>query len=484
MRLKKLFKNIKYKEIKGPKEVEITGICSDSRYVAPGNLFVAKRGGNFDGNDFILDAISAGACAILTDTYNPFINKITQIIVEDVGNIEADIAVAYYDLPSDQLFMIGITGTNGKTTTSYLIKHIMDRANRPSGLIGTIEYITGKNRYDSSLTTPGSLQLQKYLKEMVLDGCKSCVMEVSSHSLAQDRIKNINFNAAIFTNLTQDHLDYHNTLENYADAKKLLFDSLSASSSAIINIDDVWAAKMIENTRGRIVTYGIENSADLNARNIEFTLNGLKFDLHFSNKIEKISSPLIGRFNVYNILAAIALGLEANLSFEEIRSSIVTYKNAPGRLEKVDSQNFHVFVDYAHTPDALQKVLATLKEINKNRIITVFGCGGNRDRGKRPKMGKIASELSDLTIITSDNPRSENPKDIISEIISGIQQKNYLVEEDRYLAIKKAIDLAKKGDIVLIAGKGHETTQSFANKKQLFDDRKIAKELSNLKEKS
>lgn len=480
MKLKNLLKRIPYQVIKGPQNVDITGICSDSRYVAPGNLYIAKRGVNFDGNEFITDAISSGAIAILTDTFNPFL-KVTQIIVEDVGKIEADIAATYHDFPSKDLFMIGVTGTNGKTTITYLIKHVLDKKSQ-TGLLGTIEYITGKNRYDSSLTTPNAVLLQKYLKEMILDGCKNCVMEVSSHSLCQDRIKNIDFDAAIFTNLTQDHLDYHNTLENYADAKKILFDSLLPSSFAIINIDDIWAAKMIESTKAKIITYGIENRADFNAKNIQFSLNGLKFDLHFLNQITTIDTHLIGRFNVYNILAVIALALEMGIPIEEIKRSISSYKNTPGRLERVETKrDFHIFVDYAHTPDALKNVLTTLKEIKKNRIITIFGCGGNRDRGKRPKMGKIAANLSDITIVTSDNPRNEDPKMIISEIVSGIDKKNYLIEEDRYLAIKKGIELAQKDDIILIAGKGHETTQSFANKKQLFDDRVVVKELQDSK---
>lgn len=479
MKLRKLFKDIKYKAIKGSKEVEISGVCSDSRYVAPGNLFIAKKGEKYDGTDFIPNAVAAGAVAVVTDLYDPYLKNISQIVHDDVSQIEADIAAAYYNYPSNSLFMVGVTGTSGKTTICYLIKHILDSSEMKTGLIGTVECYLGKNRFSSTLTTPDNVLIQKYLKEMVTEGCQSAALEVSSHGLEQGRLSNVNFNVGIFTNLSQDHLDYHHNFENYADAKKRLFDSLSYSGVAIVNIDDEWSAKMIESTKAKIISYGVENSkADFFASDIKFSLEGLEFVLHYFGGKQKVKSKVIGRFNVYNILAAIAASLEAKIPIEQITKHISNFSGAPGRLERVKSKkDFHVFVDYAHKPDALKNVLITLKELKPKKIITLFGCGGDRDKGKRPIMGKIASELSDLTIITSDNPRSEPPMQIISEIEKGFKTKNYQIEEDRALAIEKAMALAGKNDIVLIAGKGHESSQVFANKTILFNDREIAEKI-------
>lgn len=479
MKLRKLLKNINCKAIKGSQDVEISGICSDSRYVAPGNLFIAKRGIKYDGTDFIPNAVAAGATAVVTDIYDPYLKKVSQIIHDDVSQIEADIAAAYYNFPSESLFMVGVTGTNGKTTTCYLIKHIFDNAQKKTGLLGTVEYILGKNKFASTLTTPDNVKIQKYLKEMVVDGCTSAALEVSSHGLEQGRLDNVNFNVGIFSNLSQDHLDYHLNFENYADSKKRLFDALDSSGAAIVNIDDEWAAKMIETTKARIITYGTENKkADFFAKNIKFSLEGLEFELIYKDSVEKVKARLTGLFNVYNILAAIAASVEAEISLGQIIKSIETFNSAPGRLERVKSKkDFYVFVDFAHTPEALKNVLQTLRALKPNKIITVFGCGGDRDRTKRPLMGKICSELSDINVITSDNPRSEPPLQIISEIEAGFKTKNYLVEEDRSKAIEKAINLAEKNDIVLIAGKGHETSQIFANKTILFNDREIAEKI-------
>jgi UDP-N-acetylmuramoyl-L-alanyl-D-glutamate--2,6-diaminopimelate ligase len=478
MKLKKLFKNIKYKEIKGSKEVEINGICSDSRCVAPGNLFIARKGMLEDGTDYIEEALSAGAVAVVTDMYNPFLKKIPQVIHDEILEIEADIAANYHDFPSKNLFTVGITGTNGKTTTSYLIKHIFEKDQRKCGLLGSVEYIIGNNLIFSTLTTPNSPFLQKYLKEMVVDGCNAVILEVSSHGLEQERVKNIDFDIAVFSNLTQDHLDYHHTIEHYSDAKKKLFDTLKEEATAVVNVDDEWSAKMIETTKAKIITYGIKNRADVLAKNIVFSMDGLEFDVCFLDKQEKFKSSLIGRFNIYNILAAISASLEAKISLKDIKKYVSTYSNVRGRLEKIKTKkDFYVFVDFAHTPDALENVLLTLNEIKKGRIITVFGCGGNRDKDKRPKMAAVCSRFSDISIITSDNPRREDPMEIISDIEKGFSEKDYLIEEDRYLAIEKAIKLAKKDDIVLIAGKGHESTQTFANKTILFDDKKITEKI-------
>ncbi len=480
VKIKKLFKDIPYREIKGSKEIEITGVCSNSRYVAPGNLFIARKGTSHNGSDFIKDAVLAGAVAVVTDIYDPFLNKITQILHDDVASIEADIASSYFQNPSKDLFMVGVTGTSGKTTTSYLIKHLLDFKELKAGLLGSVEYILGKNSLPSSLTTPDAIFNQKYLREMLSNNLKAAVMEVCSHSLVQGRIKNIDFDVAVFTNLTQDHFDYHGNFENYGNAKKLLFDSLAEDGLAVINSDDSSSKKMKEHTKAKVLSYGIENEADLMAKNIRFSSSGLEFDLCYLGAVEKITSSLIGRFNVYNILAAALVALEAKLSLQDVKKALISFNNVRGRLERVkNKKNFHIFVDYAHKPDALKNVLLTLNEIKNGRIITVFGCGGDRDRDKRPKMGKIASEMSDFCIVTSDNPRKEDPRFIISEIEKGIEKDNYLVEENRYSAIEKAICLAKDDDIVLIAGKGHETTQIFANNTALFDDRSVAVEIAS-----
>jgi UDP-N-acetylmuramoyl-L-alanyl-D-glutamate--2,6-diaminopimelate ligase len=478
MKLRKLFKNIEYRTIKGSQEIEINGICSDSRYVAPGNLFIAKKGEKYDGADFIPNAVAAGAVAVVTDLYDPYL-KVVQVIHDDVNSIEADIASNYFNFPSKSLFMVGVTGTNGKTTISYLIKHLFESGKKKSGLLGTIEYILGNNELPSSLTTPDNLLIQKYLREMISSGCTHAVLEVSSHGMEQNRLKNIDFDIAIFSNLSQDHLDYHDNLENYSDAKKKLFDSLAPSGVAVVNIDDEWSAKMIETTKAKIITYGIKNKqADFFAKNIKFSLDGVEFDLIYKDIKEKITSPLIGRFNVYNILAAVAAANAAEIPLDQIIKYLSSFQSARGRLERVKTdRNFYLFVDFAHTPDALKNVLQTLKEIKHHKIITVFGCGGDRDKGKRPLMGKICSQFSDLSVITSDNPRSEEPGKIISEIEKGFIKKNYFIEEDRSKAIEKALSLAEEKDIVLVAGKGHETTQIFANKTLLFNDREIAKKI-------
>ncbi|KPK32797.1 MAG: hypothetical protein AMS24_03125 [Chlamydiae bacterium SM23_39] len=477
MKLKKLFKDIENVEIKGSKEIEITGICSNSKYISPGNLFVAKRGRCFDGYNFINRVVESGASSILCDIYDPFLENIVQIISKDVEKVESEVAVRYYEYPSKDLFLIGITGTNGKTTTSYLIKHILNKEKKNCGLLGTIEYIFGNNRIFSSLTTPDNILLQKYLREMITQNSKYCVMEVSSHGLAQNRIKNIDYKIAIFTNITREHLDYHNTFENYLNAKKKLFDSLKFDALAIVNRDDPFFPDLIKDSKARIFTFGIDNKADIYARNVKFDLNGMEFEVFYKDKREKIKTKLIGKFNVYNILAAISFAIEMGIDFKNIKSYISSFSSVKGRMEKVEHSDFYVFIDYAHTENSMMNVLTTLREIKKRKIITVFGCGGDRDKDKRSKMGEIASNLSDYSILTSDNPRTENIEDIIKDIVKGFFKNNYEVEIDRKKAIEKAINLAKKDDIIIILGKGHETYQIFANKTLFFDDRKVVEEI-------
>ncbi len=482
MKLKKLLKNIPVKEIKGSSEIEITGICSNSKLVSPGNLFLARKGKSDDGEKYIPESLSAGAVAICTDIFNPSLKNVTQIIHPNVTLIEGLLAANYYKFPSDELFMVGITGTNGKTTVSFLVKHLLDSLKLKSGLIGTIEYVIGEHRYPATRTTPDVIQNHKMLREMRLQGCKSAVMEVSSHALDQNRVQNIDFDIVIFTNLSQEHLDYHESMESYAEAKNKLFNSLNLnpdkSKTAIFNNDSNWFSQVAKDCPATIFTYGIEKTSDLKAQNIVLSGSETRFDLCYKGKVYPCISPLIGRFNVYNYLAAISTGIVKGASIEKLIEIMKSASLVPGRMELVtNALSRKIYVDFAHTPDALENVLNCLKELKAKRIITVFGCGGDRDRKKRPKMAEVAEKFSDLIIVTSDNPRTENPEDIIKEIIQGFKKQSIEIESDRYLAIKRAINLSTPDDIILLAGKGHEPYQIFAHKTIEFDDKKIAQEI-------
>lgn len=479
MKLKKLLKTIEVKEIKGSKEVEISGLCSDSRLVAPGNLFIAKKGVERDGSLYVPDAIAAGASAVLTDIFNPFIPKeIVQIIDSDISRVEGEMAAEFFAHPSKHLFVIGITGTSGKTTTSYLVKHLFDHLGQEAGLIGTVEWIVKNQYFPSTLTTPDVITNNKLLYEMCQAGCKSAVMEVSSHAIDQKRICGIEFDVAIFTNLSQDHLDYHKDMEEYASVKAKLFQGLSEDQHAVINVDSKWHRVMTQGCKASILTYGIDIKADLMAKKLHLTPSGVEFTVEYLGKVSTLRSPLIGKFNVYNLLAAIGAGLCKGFSLEKVTKALESFSQVSGRLERVSNhKKLNIFVDYAHKPDALEKVLETLREFKQGKLICLFGCGGNRDSGKRPKMGAIAEKLADEVIVTSDNPRNEDPLAIIEQILRGIEKPSHvLVEPDRRLAIQKAIGKMKEHDILLIAGKGHETYQILLNQKIHFDDREVAKE--------
>jgi UDP-N-acetylmuramoyl-L-alanyl-D-glutamate--2,6-diaminopimelate ligase len=484
MKLKKLFKDISIKQVKGSKEVEVTGICANSKLVAPGNLFIAKRGFLDDGNRYIPEAIAAGASAILTDLYDPSL-KVTQVICANVNETEGLVAAHYYQFASDDLYLVGITGTNGKTTTSFIVKHVLDKLRGSCGLIGTIEYIIGEHRYQATRTTPDVTSNHKMLREMVSQGCRSAVMEVTSHALDQGRVAHIDYDTAIFTNLTLDHLDYHQTMEAYCEAKAKLFATLGRSlrkkkggypKVAIVNVDSPWHRQMIRECREKVFTYAIENQADLRAANIRLTAGGTSFDLLYQGKTVPCTIALIGRFNVYNSLAGIALGLNNGVSLEEMAEILSTFRSVSGRLEPVpNALGLKIYVDYAHSDDALTNILECLNELKRGRIITVFGCGGDRDKTKRPKMAQAVEEYSDICLVTSDNPRSEDPAAICRDILKGFSsQRKVEVLLDRREAIRRAIELATPDDIVLIAGKGHETYQIFAHKVVEFDDRKVA----------
>ena len=488
VKLKKLLKNIPDLVVKGSKEIEITGICSNSKLVAPGNLFIAKKGLTQDGARFIPDAVSSGAAAVLTDFYDPFYRQVVQVIVPDVAAVESLLAQEYYHRASNQLFLVGITGTNGKTTTAYLVKHLLDHMGLPCGLIGTIEWVVGQHLFPATQTTPDVITNYKLFHEMVAQSCQSCVMEVSSHALDQKRVGSIEFDVAVFTNLTQDHLDYHLTMEAYAQAKAKLFSSLkkgekSHLKTAVINTDSPYAGTMIKDCTSALLTYAVDNPADLRAADISFSPNGTRCSVHYQGKDYSFSTPLIGRHNIYNLLAAAAVGLAKGHPLEEILKVLSEFPKIQGRLERVENDlKLNIFVDYAHTDDALANVLKTLREIVQGRLITVFGCGGNRDQAKRPKMGAVTESLSDVTIVTSDNPRSEDPLEIISHILSGFKEPaKALCIPDREEAIRTAISLCTPEDILLIAGKGHETYQIFSQRTISFDDRRVAREACQFK---
>ncbi len=489
MRLKKLFKNISSVQIKGSKELEVSGICSNSKLVSPGNLFIAKKGvSGDDGSRYIPEAVAAGASAVLTDIYDPSLKQVVQVIHPDPSKIEGKVATEYFEDPSKELLMVGITGTNGKTTTSFLAKFLLDKLEGLTGLIGTIEYIIGKQRYQAVRTTPDVVSNHKMLREMCNQGCKAAVMEVTSHALHQGRVSGIDFDIALFTNLTLDHLDYHGTMEEYCATKSRLFKSLGQEPSekrkkkpaiAIVNADSPWSSKILEGCHAKVFKYSLHGAGELNGRNLLLTGSGTQFDLEYNGKIYPCTVPLVGRFNVYNCLGAIAVALSAGHSLERILPLLTQIPSVPGRLEAVpNSRGLKIYVDFAHSDDALQNVLETLTEFKKGKIVTVFGCGGDRDAGKRPKMAEVSEQYSELTIVTSDNPRSEDPESICRHILGGFTKADsFMVELDRRVAIQKAIDQLGPEDILLIAGKGHETYQIFAHKTIEFDDRKVAAEI-------
>ncbi len=468
MKIRQLIKHIPEITCIGSKDLDITGLSAHSKTVAPGYLFIAKRGRTHDGTLYIRDAIATGASCCLTDMYDPTL-PITQLIHKDVAFAEACSAAAFYQHPHKQLTMIGITGTAGKTSTAYAIKHLLDHQKYRSGIIGTIEYITGEHRYPASHTTPDVIANYKMLREMVRSGCKACVMEVTSHALDQQRVRGLDFDLAIFTNMSHEHLDYHGSMESYFEAKYALF---CQAKAALINADCPWGQKLMRRCQIPYLSYGIDNEADIKASAI--TSSG--FTVTYRGRAHALHSPLLGRHNVYNALAAMGACVHTGHTLEGVTPHLATLQPAPGRLEPVpNTLGINIFVDYSHKPEPLKVVLQTLRHHYAGRLITVFGCGGDRDREKRPLMGRIAEELSDVVIVTSDNPRSEVPEQIIQEITQGFMHpEKHLKLVDRKAAIEQAIAMAKPQDTVLIAGKGHETKQYFGHSTIDFDDREIA----------
>jgi UDP-N-acetylmuramoyl-L-alanyl-D-glutamate--2,6-diaminopimelate ligase len=475
-------------------EREITGVAYDSRKVDEGYLFVAIKGEKYDGHDFISEAIRKGAIAVVGERDAKDIES-TYIRVNDSRKALACITHNFYGMPSENLTLVGITGTNGKTTTTYILKSILECWGRAVGLVGTINYMIKKRAYPAQHTTPESLEFHGLLSNMLSSGCTHVISEVSSHALEQHRVDGAVFKVAVFTNLTREHLDFHKTMENYFRAKERLFrELLDKDGTSVINLDDPYGKRLLielgstsvehDSEVGRILTYGLEEGADIVAREIHISSEGLKFKISFRGRTYDISSSLMGLPNVYNIMSAAGASISLGVPWQGILNGIKKTGLVRGRFEKVDlGQNFLCFIDYAHTEDALERLISTASELIKNslgsiqpRIITVFGCGGDRDRGKRPRMGAVATRLSDFVILTSDNPRSEDPSDIIQEIESGAVKSNYIKEPDRKEAIKKAVSLAREKDTVLIAGKGHEDYQEIKGIRYKFNDREILEE--------
>ena len=465
-------------------DLEVLEIAYDSRQVKPGTLFVAIRGEKTDGNKFVTDAIAGGAVAIASEQPMPgtIPEAFPWIRVADARKALAIIAANYFGRPAEVLKLIGVTGTNGKTTTAYLVDSILRAAGCEVGLLGTIGHRLVRETRPAANTTPESLDLQSFLADVVRAGGTHAVLEASSHALAMDRLWGCPLAVAIFTNLTRDHLDYHKTFEEYFAAKRRLFEGTGAPPPAvgIINQDDAYS-KQLAGLATRTLTYGLEPGADITTRKPAISFSGIECTAETpAGKIE-IRSRLVGRTNVYNILAAIGAGVALGLPSEVIASGIAQLSSIPGRFERIDlGQPFQVVVDYAHTDDALRNLLAAAKELNPaGRIITLFGCGGDRDRTKRPLMGEAAGRASDIVVLTSDNPRSEDPLLIINDAIVGVQRTSAkcLVEPDRERAVEMALDQARPGDIVLLAGKGHETTQVLRDRTIDFDDREMARRI-------
>lgn len=457
-------------------------IVYDSRKVQKNSVFVAIKGYKTDGHKFLQDAINKGAVAVVVENENSIPDEfvahaqIAKIVVKDCRKALAELSRGFYKNPTNKLKLIGITGTNGKTTSTFILKNILQTAGYKTGLVGTIANYVGDQKIDSKLTTPESNDLNRMFYDMISAGCSHAIMEVSSHSLILNRVYGLDFSAAIFSNITSDHLDFHNTFDEYLKAKKILFDGLSSNSFAIINSDDVSANEIVKDSKAKVITYGISDNSDYQIKNIKYDLNGTDFTIS-NNKIEySINTSLIGTFNAYNAASAFAtahsLGVNANKIIEGIKSS----PQVPGRFEVIGKGKKKVIVDYSHTADSLEKALQAIREIvkDKNQIVTVFGCGGDRDKTKRPIMGKVASDMSDKVFVSSDNPRTENPYDIIKDIIKGISKNNYEIEENREEAIAKAIQISNDDAVILIAGKGHENYQEINGIRNHFSDQEIA----------
>jgi len=481
MKLGELLRGVPAIAVGAEPALEITSLAYDSRRAEPGTLFFAIHGEQADGHDFIASALERGAVAIASEHPAPVELAARWIQVPTIRRALSEAARAFFGRPDSQLQLIGITGTNGKTTTAFLLESVLRAAGIPAGLFGTIEYRLGEKVLPAVNTTPESLDLIIYFAELVRAGAKAVVMEASSHALAQERLWGFYFSAAVFTNLTRDHLDYHKDFEHYFAAKRRLFDGLGVPPPelAVINTNDSWGAKLLDVPNRRRITYGLNSEAQVRVKQFTQDSSGLRATLVTPEGKLDIQSSLVGRANLANILAAVATGIGLGLPLEKIQQGIANLRAVAGRFERIDEgQPFLVVVDYAHTDDALRNVLNTARELTRDRLIVVFGCGGDRDRSKRPLMGEAGS-LADFVVLTSDNPRSEDPIAIMNDALVGLQKtgKPYIAEADREEAIRKALTEARKGDAVVLAGKGHETYQILGDRTIPFDDREVARRI-------
>ena len=483
MLLSKLVKLLDEYKTKNFQDVEISGLSYNSLTTKSGDIFICIRGEAVDGHKYAKSAVEKGAVALFCEEELPM--DIPQIIVDDTKRTMANIAAAFYNEPSSDINLIGVTGTNGKTTVTHLLQKILEENNEKCALIGTLGYkLSSNDEYkEAKHTTPQPPELQRDLRLMADSGINNVVMEVSSHSLEQKRIGCCNFNGAVFTNLTQDHLDYHITMKNYFKAKAILFEGLEEGAFAVINADDEYAKDFISVVpkNVKVLTYGVKKEADVKASDIDFSVDGAKLSVEFNCKSEKMNLHLNGMFSVYNALAAFATALAIGVDYKVIINALENTKSVAGRFEIVSKKPL-VIVDYAHTPDGLENVLKAARELTPatSNLICLFGCGGDRDTTKRPKMGKIADELSDKVVISSDNPRSEDPQLIISDIMTGIKTVNtqrIFVEPDRGEAIKFLKTISNEEDVIVIAGKGHEDYQILKNETIHFDDREEARKV-------
>ena len=488
MKLAELVKTVKPLAVEGPQDKEITGIAYDSRRVMPGHLFVAVRGERTDGHRFVEAAIDRGASAVVLERDAGFNPRATRLKVSDARRTMAIASAEFYNHPSQQLKVVGITGTNGKTTTAFMVRAMMEAAGITAGLLGTVQYRIGQRVIPAARTTPESVDIQEMMSQMLRAGCAGVSMEVSSHALDQSRVAGVDFDVAVFTNLSQDHLDYHRTMENYFASKTKLFSALGTmrkGGRAVVNADNSYGRELIARLGGEdaVLSYGVTSAATIRAEDVRVSGDGSYFVVHTPQGSIPISVPLIGRYNVSNALAAIGAALALGIDLGVAERALAQMSPVPGRLDRVETgEEFGVYIDYAHTADALRNVLMTVGELTKGRLIVVFGCGGDRDKGKRQPMGEAACELADFSILTTDNPRTEDPREILRQMEAGFPASargHYQVIEDRREAIERALDIARPGDNVLIAGKGHETYQEFADTVIPFNDRSVVEEYFN-----
>ncbi|HEY1048347.1 MAG TPA: UDP-N-acetylmuramoyl-L-alanyl-D-glutamate--2,6-diaminopimelate ligase [Prosthecobacter sp.] len=484
MILRDLIPHLDKPVVSGSLDTAIKGLTYDSRQAGPGIAFVALRGRTSDGHDFIPKAIEAGAAVIISEQAPPDDVKVPWVHVKFSRVALAQAAAVFYGEPAKNLSIAAVTGTNGKTTSAFLMHHLLNAGQKRCGLLSTVIYDIGGQQVPSTHTTPESLEIQSLLSQMRDNGCRAVAMEASSHALDQERVHGLPIAAGVFTNLTQDHLDYHGTMEAYYVAKVRLFEMIAnqPKGAMIINADDAWGRKLItryENT-GRITKFGFGVGCDFRAINVRYDLTGTSYELEAKGRAFLVRSPLIGDFNVYNTLGALAAVHAMGLNLRETVAHLKNAPQVPGRLERVTevTTKFQVFVDYAHTPDALENALKTIRALRPRRIITVFGCGGDRDRAKRPLMAAAAERGSDVCVLTSDNPRTEDPEAIIADAMKGFTRpRNHATIVDRREAIKVALENARGGDIVLVAGKGHEDYQEIQGKKHPFDDRRVVRQM-------